>query len=204
MKKVWIQTERLKRKFQTLEFLSDSKTIMGSITCRDMAKELQKDCLRLLGAIGLYEARVHPAPEAKRRIPGSRYERNEYRTRYRCWVCRKFGGDDCINIFLNRPACVKFTPNEVLRRFPERIGKLRNARGNMPPKLKPPIIPEFNQHFISCKVCDRISKGGKDNPVELQLNHYRKVKARKQKKLTVYFGFFGVSYSENYINEWEE
>lgn len=207
MKPLVVQSRRLAQKAKVLEFLADSDSPSGAILFRQLVDQLKKDCFILESAIGLFFARIHPASAETKKIPGSRYEREGYRAEYRCWACKRFGvkGErGCINPFLNRPACSAFFPNDVINRHPDRVKALRKTRGNRPPKLKPPVIPKFNHHWVKCRVCLKAKGNSRSSAHEVQVRHYKKAKLRKQRKLMTYFAFFGVRYSENYIYGWEE
>lgn len=207
MKTLVVQSKRLINKIAVLKLLADSTDISAMILYRDLVTQLKHDTLILETAVSLYFARIHPASIDLKKIPGSRYERKEYRSEYRCWACKRFGieGDKgCINPFLNRPSCSVFIPNEIARKHPDRLRALKRSKGNRPPKLKPPELPKFNQHFLKCRVCQKIKPNSRATVLELQVRHFRKAKLRKQQKLMTYFAFYGVKYSENYIFGWEE
>jgi len=207
MKHLIVQGRTLVLKIRILKFLADTDSISGALLFKQLTDQLRRDCLKLESAIGLYFARIHPASVDLKKIPGSRYEHKEHRADYRCWACKRFGVEGkkgCINTFLNRPACKVFIPNGIIRKHPDRIHVLKKTKGNRPPKLKPPIIEQFNHHYVKCRVCQKIKGNARSSVHELQVRHYRKAKLRKQRKLMTYFAFYGVKYFEKYIFGWED
>lgn len=197
------QARRIQTKIQTLNFFADAENVSGLILCRQLAKELERDCLLLQSGLGIFYARIHPESERLKKVAGSRHEQARYDAGYRCWACGRFGYA-CINTFLNRPACNLFVRSQMARKYPNRIRDMKKSKGNRPPKLKPPVLQEFNHHYPKCRVCNRLAEQRKEDWKEKQIEHYLKAKNRKRRKLAVYFNFHGVRYSEDYIYGWEE
>jgi len=193
---------RLRGLAYILRITAEQRSIGALIKADRIIKEMSQESLRIISSIALRDARLKPEQIGRF---GDAYERNYYKTPYRCWGCLYFGEYDlCVNRFADRPACQIFQLNKILLAYPERLKSASTSKTMR--RFKIIKSDNYGKHINNCKVCARISEkdiSNKGKQVKMR-RHYRKYQTRFKKKLAKLYAYFGLKYQDSYIFGWED